>query len=81
MGIRGGYLYVVTDRGVVEQRSVKFGPEVPGGRLVREGLAMGDWVIVNARFHLEPGKQVRPRKTNLSDAAPADPTRPDPNEP
>jgi RND family efflux transporter MFP subunit len=59
------YLYVVTDKNIVERRTVKLGPRHDGLQVVEEGLTAGEWVIVKSAPGVEPGKTVKPKKVPL----------------
>jgi RND family efflux transporter MFP subunit len=61
------YLYVVTDKNLVERRTVKLGPRHDGLQVVVEGLTAGEWVIVKPAQGVEPGKTVKPKKVPLAD--------------
>jgi len=59
------YVLVVNDKNVVEYRGVKLGPSQGGLRSVAEGLAPGDWVIVNGIQRARPGATVTPQKVSM----------------
>jgi RND family efflux transporter MFP subunit len=59
------YVLVVSDKNVVEYRQVKLGPVVEGLRVVSEGLAPSDWVIVNGIQRARPGITVAPQRTSM----------------
>ena len=67
------YVFVVGDDGTVERRNVKLGPLVEGLRVVREGVAGGDWVITRGLQRARPGLKVEPKRVAIavSEAAPA----------
>jgi hypothetical protein len=44
---------------------VKLGPVVEGLRVVSEGLAPSDWVIVNGIQRARPGITVAPQRTSM----------------
>jgi len=74
------YVYVVADNGVVARRNVQLGPLVDGLRVIREGLADGDWVITKGLHRARPGQSVAPKRVTLtvsasSSAKPAQPTK------
>jgi multidrug efflux pump subunit AcrA (membrane-fusion protein) len=52
---------VVTDRNVVEQRSIKAGPPEGDSRIVENGLRPDDWVVISAGKKLHPGDSVKPQ--------------------
>ena len=51
----------------VEYRQVKLGPVVDGLRVVREGLAAGDTIIVNGLQHVRPGMTVTPQRVAMGE--------------
>jgi RND family efflux transporter MFP subunit len=65
------YLLVVNDQNVVEYRPVKLGPLQGGLRAVAEGLAPGEWVIVNGLQRVRPGATVVPQKVSMRPGPPA----------
>jgi len=48
-------VFVVGEDGTVERRNVKLGPLYEGMRVVREGVAPEDWVIVRGLQRARPG--------------------------
>jgi multidrug efflux system membrane fusion protein len=70
------YVYVVADTGVVARRNIQLGPLVDGLRVVREGVAGGDWVITKGLHRARPGQSVAPNRVALtvSSSLPAHPT-------
>jgi RND family efflux transporter MFP subunit len=65
------YVLVVNDQNVVEYRSVTLGPTHGGLRSVAEGLAPGEWVIVNGIQRARPGATVTPQKVSMRPGPPA----------
>lgn len=65
------YVLVVNDRNVVEYRPVTLGGLHDGLRAVAEGLAPGEWVIVNGLQRVRPGVTVVPQKVGMRPATPA----------
>jgi RND family efflux transporter MFP subunit len=65
------YVLVVNDKNVVEYRPVTLGPMQNGLRAVAEGLAPGDWVIVNGIQRVRPGGTVTPQKVSMRPGPPA----------
>ena len=59
------YVLVINDQNVVEYRQVKLGPTQGGLRNVAEGLAAGEWVIVNGIQRARPGATVAPQKVGM----------------
>ena len=72
------YVYVVADNGMVSRRNIQLGPLVDGLRVVREGLADGDWVITKGLHRARPGQSVAPNRVALtvSSSLPAHSTPP-----
>jgi RND family efflux transporter MFP subunit len=65
------FVYVVTDKNVVERRNVKLGSSQDDGlRVVAEGLKRDDWVIVKGMDRVEPGKTVEPEKVAMPTKSP-----------
>ena len=50
----------------VEYRPVTLGANVDGLRVVNEGLAAGDVIVVNGLQHVRPGAAVTPTRTEMS---------------
>jgi multidrug efflux pump subunit AcrA (membrane-fusion protein) len=60
----GAFVFVVTNRNAVERRAVKSGSEEDGWREIKEGLAAGDWVIIQGLKDLQPGMAVQPERVS-----------------
>jgi hypothetical protein len=56
-------VYVVTRDNKVAQRVIELSAKVEGLRIVRAGLAAGDWVIIEGISRLQPGMPVSPKRT------------------
>jgi RND family efflux transporter MFP subunit len=52
------YVYVIDDQNVVNYRPVKVGQELEGLRVIKEGLADGERVIVSGMQRVRPGSEV-----------------------
>jgi len=67
------YVLVVDGEGVVARRNVRLGPLVEGLRVVREGIAGGDWVITKGLQRARAGAKVAPKRVAIaaSEAGPA----------
>jgi len=66
------FIYAVGADGIVTRRNVKLGPMHEGMRVVREGVAAEDWVIVRGLQRARPGGKVTPqRQMPAPSAAPA----------
>jgi RND family efflux transporter MFP subunit len=59
------FVYVVGEDGSVTRRNVKLGPLHEGMRVVREGIASADWVIVRGLQRARPGGKVTPQREGL----------------
>jgi RND family efflux transporter MFP subunit len=69
------YVLVVNDKNVVEYRPVKLGPLHGGLRALAEGVAPGEWVIVNGIQRVRPGRTVTPQKVSMRPGPPAAPAK------
>ena len=56
------FVYVVNDQDTVESRKVALGPSFDGLRVVREGIQLQDWVVVNGLMAARPGVKVKPTR-------------------
>jgi RND family efflux transporter MFP subunit len=65
------FVLTVSKDNTVAYRSVRLGGNVEGKRVVREGLAAGDTIIVNGLQRVRPGMTVAP----VSEVAAATPTK------
>lgn len=52
----------------VEYRLVQLGPEINGLRVVENGLAPGEVVVINGLQHVRPGQTVAPTRTEMGTA-------------
>ncbi len=67
------FVYVVAEDGSVARRNVRLGPVHEGMRVVRDGVAPADWVIVRGLQRARPGGKVTPqREPLLVSGTPAD---------
>jgi RND family efflux transporter MFP subunit len=64
------YVYVVADDGMVARRNIQLGPLVEGLRVVREGVAGGDWLITKGIQRARPGQSVAPNRVALTGETP-----------
>jgi RND family efflux transporter MFP subunit len=65
------FVYVVTDKNVVEYRPVKLGALHGDLRVITEGVAPGEWVVVNGLQRVRPGVTVAPQKVAMRPGPPA----------
>ena len=63
------YVLLVGKDNVVQYRAVRTGPVVDGLRVIREGLAAGDTIVVNGLQRVRPGMAVAPQKVAMSEDA------------
>jgi len=56
------FVLVVTEANLVAQRVVQLGPVLDGLRVVRQGVAPDDWVVIDGPRGLAPGAKVEPRQ-------------------
>jgi multidrug efflux system membrane fusion protein len=67
------FIYAVGEDGGVTRRNIKLGPVHEGLRVVREGVAREDWVIVRGLQRARPGGKVTPqREASSLSGAPAE---------
>ncbi len=64
------YLFVVNDKNEIIYRKVKLGPLQGGLRVIEEGLAMGERVVVNGLQRVRQGSKVETKQVEMT---PADP--------
>jgi multidrug efflux pump subunit AcrA (membrane-fusion protein) len=67
------YLLVVADDGTVSRKTVRLGPLSGGLRVVREGLAGADWVVVKGLQLARPGQKVQATREALRVSQSTDP--------
>jgi multidrug efflux system membrane fusion protein len=63
------FVLTLTKDNHIEYRLVELGPEINGLRIVTQGLAPNDLVVVNGMQHVRPGQTVDPTRVAMSDAA------------
>jgi RND family efflux transporter MFP subunit len=61
------FVFALDKDNKVQYRPVKLGPLVDGLRVVREGLALGDTVVVNGLQRVRPGVQVAPARVVMGE--------------
>ncbi|MFA5112122.1 MAG: efflux transporter periplasmic adaptor subunit, partial [Desulfobaccales bacterium] len=66
----GPYVFLVDEHNLVQQRSVKLGVRVKGGRVIQEGLTGDEWVIIQGQMRAFPGKLVTPVRKSVTEGAP-----------
>jgi RND family efflux transporter MFP subunit len=65
------YVLVVGKGNKIEYRPVKLGPLVDGMRVVREGLAVSDVIVVNGLQAARPGTAVKPQLVAMGPSSPS----------
>lgn len=63
---RGDYLLVVGPDNKVEKRIIELGPAAGNMRVIREGIASNDRVVINALQRARPGSEVSPQETEMT---------------
>jgi multidrug efflux system membrane fusion protein len=63
------FVYVVDSNRTIQYRAVTLGPLVDGLRLVRDGLAEGDSIVVNGLQRVRPGAKVEPEIVQMQASA------------
>jgi membrane fusion protein, multidrug efflux system len=63
------FVLTLTKDNHIEYRLVELGPEINGLRIVTQGLAPNELVVVNGMQHVRPGQSVDPTRVAMSDAA------------
>jgi RND family efflux transporter MFP subunit len=59
------FVYAVGEDGSVTRRNIRLGPMHEGMRVVRDGVAPADWVIVRGLQRARPGGKVTPKRERL----------------
>jgi RND family efflux transporter MFP subunit len=70
------FVYVVAENGQAQRRAIKLGPLTDGLRIVREGIAAEDWIVVRGTQKVRPGQTlaVKREPIKVSDAISGAPT-------
>jgi len=63
------FVLTLTKDNRIEYRLVELGPEINGLRVVTQGLAPNDLIVVNGLQHVRPGQSVAATRVTMSDAA------------
>lgn len=56
------FVYVVGEDAMPQRRAVKLGPVIEGLRIIREGIAAADWVVISGHTRVRPGLAVAPKR-------------------
>jgi RND family efflux transporter MFP subunit len=67
------FVLVVDAENVARPKYVTLGPVVDGLRVITDGLAPDDNVIVNGLMRARPGVKVTPQQSSIASASPAGP--------
>jgi membrane fusion protein, multidrug efflux system len=67
----GRYVLIVNKDQIVEQRLVKTGQLERTLRVIEEGLAKDEWIVVNGIQRARPGAKVTPKESIISETPPA----------
>jgi multidrug efflux system membrane fusion protein len=62
------FVLTLTSDNRVEYRLVELGPEIDGLRVVEQGLAPGEIIVVNGLQHVRPGQTVAPTQTEMNES-------------
>jgi membrane fusion protein, multidrug efflux system len=63
------FVLTLTKDNHIEYRLVELGPEINGLRIVTQGLAPNELIVVNGMQHVRPGQSVAATRVSMSDAA------------
>jgi RND family efflux transporter MFP subunit len=62
-------LYVVDEKNQVSSRDIRLGARHDGLRVIEDGLASGDRVVVNGLQHVQPGATVETKLVDMKEGA------------
>ena len=62
------FVLVLADDNSVSYRAIELGPKVEGLRIVRNGLAKGEKIVVNGLQRAQPGSTVDPQNVPMADS-------------
>jgi membrane fusion protein, multidrug efflux system len=63
------FVLTLTKDNRIEYRLVELGPEINGLRVVTQGLAANELIVVNGLQHVRPGQNVTPTRVAMRDVA------------
>jgi multidrug efflux system membrane fusion protein len=63
------FVLTLTKDNRIEYRLVELGPEINGLRVVTQGLAPNELIVVNGLQHVRPGQSVAPTRVAMTDVA------------
>jgi len=73
----GSYVLVVNVSNVIQRVSVKTGALVDHLRIIEEGLAGNEWIVLKGVQKAQPGRQVTPERQGLATSGKTSPQSPD----
>jgi RND family efflux transporter MFP subunit len=73
----GSYVFIVSEKNVVERRSVRIGATVDNLRVIEEGLNGKEWVIFKGLLRAAPGRRVTPEQEGVQTPGIGSPQSPD----
>ena len=73
----GSYVLIVSEKNVVERRSVRTGATVDNLRVIEEGLNGKEWIISKGLLRAAPGRQVTPEREGVQTPGIGSPQSPD----
>jgi RND family efflux transporter MFP subunit len=73
----GSYVLIVSEKNVVERRTVRTGLTVDNLRVIEEGLNGKEWVISKGLLRAAPGRQVTPEREGVQTPGIGPPQSPD----
>jgi len=73
----GSYVLIVSEKNVVERRTVRAGLTVDNLRVIEEGLNGKEWVISKGLLRAAPGRQVTPEREGVQTPGIGSPQSPD----
>jgi RND family efflux transporter MFP subunit len=66
---QGGFTaYVVSDKDIVQTRTVEVGETIRGKRVITKGIAKGERVLISGLTRARTGEKVAPREVSMKDA-------------
>lgn len=65
------FVYTVAEDGAVAYKPVTLGPVIDGLRVIRSGVTVSDWVVVNGIQRARPGGKVTPQRSTIDAQAQA----------
>jgi len=66
------YVFAVGADNKVQYRAVKLGPLIDGMRVIREGVAKGEYIVVNGLQRVRPGVEIAPQRVAMGPRHPVE---------